>query len=171
MKKQRPEGGSPAGGFAKVAAAVEIEDVRFISFGASFIPEAVEDHALTVHFNVKTKTAADSDRNRIFVFVDFALEATDEAKKASDVKAVVASARIRIEYKVSSSKEFDQRELDSFGQMNGVYNAWPYWREYVQSAIARMQLPTLIVPVFRVAGHRPKQLSKDEKPAAGSARS
>ena len=38
----------------------------------------------------------------------------------------------------------------TFGQINAVFNAWPCWRELVQAPPARMSLPTLTVPVFRV---------------------
>ena len=54
-KTQRGKGARLSDGFAKVASAVEIEDVRFISFGASFIPEAVENRGLAVRFGVMTK--------------------------------------------------------------------------------------------------------------------
>ena len=41
-------------------------------------------------------------------------------------------------------------QLKAFGQINAVFNAWPCWRELVQAPLARMSLPTLTMPVFRV---------------------
>ena len=40
---------------------------------------------------------------------------------------------------------------EAFAQVNAVFNAWPYWRELVQASLARMSMPALTVPVFRVA--------------------
>ncbi|WP_267096226.1 hypothetical protein [Xanthomonas sacchari] len=38
-----------------------------------------------------------------------------------------------------------------FSEVNGPYNAWPYWRELVQSVTGRVGLPGFVVPVFRPA--------------------
>jgi preprotein translocase subunit SecB len=58
--------------------------------------------------------------------------------------------------------------------LNGVFHVWPYWREMVQNTLARMGLPPLILPVFRVGDQYGRELSpkqdEDQKPTAdGSA--
>ena len=50
----------------------------------------------------------------------------------------------------SLDEVFSSDELNEFGQVNAVFNAWPYWRELVQSSLARMSMPILTVPVYRV---------------------
>ena len=47
-------------------------------------------------------------------------------------------------------ESFSSEELEAFGEVNAVFNAWPYWRELVQASLARMLLPPLTLPVFRV---------------------
>ena len=42
-----------------------------------------------------------------------------------------------------------REDLEAFCAMNGVFNAWPYAREFVQSSMARMNLPALVLPVMR----------------------
>jgi hypothetical protein len=37
-----------------------------------------------------------------------------------------------------------------FAGLNGVFNAWPYFREFLQSATTRMGIPQFVLPVFRV---------------------
>lgn len=44
----------------------------------------------------------------------------------------------------------DEDILKRFGDVNALVNAWPYWREFVQASLARMSLPTFILPVLRV---------------------
>jgi len=36
---------------------------------------------------------------------------------------------------------------NAFGKMTGIYNAWPYWREYVQTTVSRFGLPPLTLPL------------------------
>jgi len=43
-----------------------------------------------------------------------------------------------------------------FAETNGLYNAWPYWREFVQNTAARMSLPGLTVPVLRLGRSQPR---------------
>ena len=36
----------------------------------------------------------------------------------------------------------------AFGKINGIFNIWPYWREYVQSSISRIGLPPVAIPLM-----------------------
>jgi hypothetical protein len=61
---------------------------------------------------------------------------------------------VRRDPKVNASEAqlFSRRRAASaFATINEVFNAWPCWREYVQNVVARMGLPSITVPVFRVA--------------------
>ena len=53
-------------------------------------------------------------------------------------------------YRLPADESFASEELAAFGKINGVFNAWPYWRELVHASLARMDMPTLTVPVFRL---------------------
>lgn len=59
-------------------------------------------------------------------------------------------ARFALTYALSSQQDLSEENYDAFGQRNAVYNAWPYWREFVQSTTVRMGLPALTLPVYRV---------------------
>ena len=41
-------------------------------------------------------------------------------------------------------------DLQAFAQFNATFNAWPYWREFVQSMTGRMGLPVVTVPILPV---------------------
>jgi hypothetical protein len=58
-------------------------------------------------------------------------------------------ATFELEYVVAEGSAVSKDALDLFARINGVYNSWPYWREFVQSMTARMQVPTLTVPLLR----------------------
>ena len=42
--------------------------------------------------------------------------------------------------------------IEAFANTDAVYHAWPYWREFVQSSMARMGLPPIMIPLFRPGG-------------------
>lgn len=44
----------------------------------------------------------------------------------------------------------DAADLRAFAEFNATYNAWPYWREFLQSISSRFGLPAVTVPILRV---------------------
>lgn len=46
----------------------------------------------------------------------------------------------------------EEEDLRHFCVFNAPFNAWPYWREYVQSTTARMGIRPYITEVLRVPG-------------------
>lgn len=61
---------------------------------------------------------------------------------------------IRATYRILYGRPPDfvptNEELQDFARNNGVFNAWPYWRELTHSFYGRMNLPFPPLPVFRV---------------------
>lgn len=41
-------------------------------------------------------------------------------------------------------------EINAFCKTNAMLNSWPYWREFVQNTIVRMNMPPLTLPLFRL---------------------
>lgn len=50
----------------------------------------------------------------------------------------------------------DEEDLRHFCVFNAPFNAWPYWREYVQSTTSRMGIRPYIMEVLRVPGFTTK---------------
>lgn len=70
----------------------------------------------------------------------------DEAQS----KRVEIRARLSLDYVHQSDRgEVDDADADMFGRVNGIYNAWPYLREYVQSSLIRLGLPSFELPLLR----------------------
>jgi hypothetical protein len=59
-------------------------------------------------------------------------------------------ARFRLLYTVKSEARLKRSDIEQFAHWNAVFNAWPYWREYLSSTINRAQLPQFVAPVMRV---------------------
>jgi preprotein translocase subunit SecB len=130
---------------AQVAKVVEIKDIQFLEFGARHKPELIVK-PMTVILEVNTKTQLEKKGNEIVVHVIFILYAGGKEKE----RAVEIRLTLRLRYVAKSKIAFNNEYIDSFGHFNGIYNAWPYWREFVQSSTARMNLPPLVLPVYRI---------------------
>lgn len=78
---------------------------------------------------------------------------TMEVRSAGDDEQLQAEIRgmFELSYEIPDDESFSSEEFEAFGDVNAVFNAWPYWRELVQASLARMSMPPLTVPVFRVA--------------------
>lgn len=60
------------------------------------------------------------------------------------------AAEFHLDYVLPEDVEATEEELDTFARVNGVFNAWPYFREVIQATLARMALPAVTIPVFRM---------------------
>lgn len=76
------------------------------------------------------------------------IECTVLARDGDDREVATLKCDMALDYKVRDADLF-QRLTDEdchlFAELNGVYNAWPYLREFCQSSSLRMGLP---IPVM-----------------------
>ena len=91
----------------------------------------------------------------------FAMEVRRESERGSCKPRFGARSNCRTKF--PTMRAFHPEELDAFGQVNAVFNAWPYWRELVQSSLARMSMPLLAVPVFRLPRNRTDAGAKQDE--------
>lgn len=91
----------------------------------------------------------DREKDSFWVSISFNLDATaGDPSRAQPTFQIEASFLLR--YHVASVGDFEDRAFAAFARTNGVFNAWPYWREFVQSMTARMGLTPFVIPVFRL---------------------
>ena len=60
-------------------------------------------------------------------------------------------------YSLKNRGKLTSADLETFCEMNAVYNAWPYWREFVQTTLNRMELPTFTLPLLKFTQRRNKE--------------
>ena len=107
-----------------------------------------------------TESSVDEGTNRVFVLASFTLTTFETGTNDEKPFAVIKAVFLLV-YQADSLLGITKNSVDLFGQTNGIYNAWPYWREYVQNTIVRMGLPPLTIPVFRL--FNPKQPGTPKK--------
>jgi len=129
---------------------VEIHDVCLVETRArkALVDDRLPEQ-LELQIGVKVRSEATKGKGcGITVVVEF-----DLAGRYTDVDSKVAplqiAATFQVEYTLGSLEGIKSENIKAFAELNGVYSAWPYWREYAQSVTVRMGLPPIPVPVYR----------------------
>jgi hypothetical protein len=145
----------------RVSDRIELENVRLMSCHCKH--ERFVGHGkMSYDIERSTKSVLEAKEKRIFVLADFKLEIFEAASKTKG-SCVRIEATFLLAYQVGHPEELTPGCVEQFGKFNGIYNAWPYWREFVQNTIARMSLPPLTIPVFRLVAppkEAPQKASK-----------
>jgi hypothetical protein len=122
-----------------------------------------------ISVNVDVKTDANKKEGVIQVRPHFVLVARFENESNDELMRI--EAVFLLQYRVPSFDGLRKANITAFGEMNGLYNAWPYWREFVQATTVRMGLPALTVPVYRPIGTpspgKKKLTSRTSHPKSG----
>ncbi|MDQ6768959.1 MAG: hypothetical protein M3Z54_03110 [Gemmatimonadota bacterium] len=85
---------------------------------------------------------------KIFVTVEFDCNGAG-GPPSGDTQRLKLSAIYLLIYSHPDLTSLPAESLEAFARLNGVYNAWPYWRELIQTVSGRIGLGPLVVPVFR----------------------
>lgn len=143
---------------AAVSRRVQIHDVRLMGCNYKHTPLAAKQR-LEVQLSFDVKAHVNTKEKIVGVVPSFQMIALPvegaEKKPAVEIQAV-----FMLVYKAESLEGLKTENFDSFARINGIYNAWPYWREFVQSATTRMGLPSLTLPVFRIDAREAKTTPK-----------
>jgi preprotein translocase subunit SecB len=130
-----------------VAKQVQVEDIHLVRVAAqrNFETDAPPP---VIQMGFDVKSAWDRESKRIRVTVNFSLRAFYEGPERPQTAPLLVEVGFALSYALTSDDGIDDEKVDAFGKMNGVYNAWPYIRELVQSTLTRMSLPALTLPVL-----------------------
>jgi hypothetical protein len=138
---------------AQVSRHVQIEEVRLIRASARRSPGIAVTEGEMAIFHRLHETTFKQKGADLIIEIRFGLQGV--GKDDPSRKLFELSAAFELTYKLDRETTFPAAQLRGFSSVNGAYNAWPYWREFVQNTAVRMGLPRLVVPVFRVP-RRPK---------------
>lgn len=162
MKKQIKKT-EPFKEIAPLIAAVQIRDIRLVEAGVSTSVRSAKE-AGEIEFEVVTSADVKEYNMDEGIFWVRAQITTRIIPVEPEKDAVVSvSAAFEIEYSLPKESRFSQEQLNTFSKINGVFHAWPYWREFVQNMVARMNLPTITLPVFRLGDTTKIKRKKPDK--------
>jgi len=140
----------PLSAAARAAARLEIEQVRFLQFSALTARFRNSPLGFSPRWAFLAPTYQVQDK-RLCVTTTFLMrilpveEVSSEQLPAFDLRWTA-----ELVYRISDEGDIDDAALDEFARVNAPFNAWPYWREFVQSAFCRLNLPVSPLPLFRV---------------------
>ncbi|MBU0618484.1 MAG: hypothetical protein KKI02_12270 [Planctomycetes bacterium] len=149
---------SPIALAAAVADRVEIRDVRLIRCTCHQSPKAAQINQFDAKLHRQTNVQIEKSKNTIAVIAHFEFSGRAAAQPADADPDFHLSADFLILYTAKSLSGLTKLNFEKFGELNGTYNAWPYWREFLHNTMSRMQLKPFVLPVFRITG--PAQAAK-----------
>jgi len=96
--------------------------------------------------SVTQRTATANDEKQVWIYdFKYKVGVKGTAKDDSDDELVEVKSTYGVEY--FSHEELSSEDIDGFSKDNVGYHVWPYWREYVQSTLSRMDLPAKLIRV------------------------
>lgn len=109
----------------------------------------VGGHALHVLIGTdKVQVTRAEDPKKFLVAVFFTLSASRKDDPEAEPVGTI-DATFSLSYLLDTDEHIGDENLEAFAKINGVFNAWPYWREFVQNSTSRLGLPAVTVPIFR----------------------
>lgn len=143
---------------AAIARYVEINDVQLNSLSASMFVSREEFFRTEVGQIQQEKTvrtsfheATSSIHVEIFFVALLAGRSSEPGSEMKDLVRIECTFLLSYLFQVQGGPPENERDsyFKAFGDLNGVYNAWPYLRELVQATSTRMGLPPVTLPVHR----------------------
>jgi hypothetical protein len=132
----------------KVSDRVELESVMLVDCHCRQL-RFIKAESRAFDINYSAESSMDTEAKRIIVLAKFKWEGFEADSKEKKQFATI-EASFLLMYSAPSLEGINQENVEMFGNLNGIYNAWPYWREFLQNSISRMCLPPLTAPVFRL---------------------
>lgn len=132
-----------------VAAEVEIFDVRLVEAAVRLdLDNWQQPTAPSVGF--RTEFVRDEENNCINVKALFRLDVKNEGDE-SEKSVVLIESTFLLHYRLPDISKFTDNHIHAFAAINGTYSAWPFWREFIYTTLARMGLPPVTMPVLRLS--------------------
>ena len=149
MKKQIKEI-EPLKEIAPLIASVQLNDIRLVEASVSTrirsAREAGEVNlAISRSADIKDYHMADGI---LWVLARIRMQLTP-VEPGKDA-AISVNAAFEIKYSFPKELKVSKGQLKTFARIQGMFNASPYWREFVQNMVGRMNLPPITLPVFRL---------------------
>jgi hypothetical protein len=142
-----------------IARYVELRDVRLTDLNANLIVaknEMLQQPELDVELGRSMSCSIAYDTKALSVLAKLKADIHgpgDGDKRGKTLISIQCTYVLDYTFMVEGGPEGAELQsyLDAFARVNGVFNVWPYFRELVQSVSARMAIPPIVVPVYRVS--------------------
>lgn len=157
----------------RVAKVVELINLRMV--GGQFGPSAKargKRKKGSDPFGFQFSTRFNEEANTLEVSISIMAEDVHSASEATvgDGGMDVGAGFILTYQLMTAPPPMELREslFTAFSRINGLINAWPYFREFAHQAATRMGYPEVVVPLLRIEPNQAKPATEKEKKVAAS---
>jgi preprotein translocase subunit SecB len=134
---------------ARVAQKAVLDEIHLVDAQISRDPLISSPEALTLEHRCSTKILqSKEDKNILPILCNFRVVAF--SGKSTDKILMSIEASLWTSYVLKPIKDFNPDDIEHFAKINPIYNAWPYWREFVQNMTIRMGFPALTIPLLKI---------------------
>lgn len=130
----------------------DLDSIQFESFRSSYSPSG-DDKPTEIRIGFPRIDANMQDKElQVKLEFEFAAPSPfNEDEGADESRAVhVFATLVAIYSRKQEDDGLDEIDVDAFAKVNGIYNTWPYLREFVQSSLVRLGLPPYDLPLLTV---------------------
>lgn len=104
----------------------------------------------TINLNFDFKAGAEKVKNEKVLLVITSLKVTATDKETNELKFDIFSEYV-LAYDYSNySGKIDEKLFQEFARTTGIFNAYPYLREAIQTITAKMGIPPVIAPLLKI---------------------
>lgn len=129
--------------------AAEIGEIRLVDLEAKLGGFGVRD-AKTQHLvnlSHSSNVASPLSENGEFTILA-SLRCQIIAEESKDALFTLR-ADFELSYRLKGGLKSTSEDVQSFAEVNGIFNAWPFFREIVHATMARMMLRPITLPLYR----------------------
>lgn len=150
---------------AQIAQRFVLQEIILVDAKINRDPLIASPEALSLEHKCSTDSLSPSDKEKYIVLCNFRVAAFNGKELSKLVMQIEASFCASYVKKPDILMPDDVDSLITYAEylmtINPISDAWPYWREFVQSMSSRMGFPALTVPLLEIV---PKKSShKDTK--------
>ncbi len=151
---------------SKIASCIELQEICLSKLGCNKDDECFvggNNRPFRVQSSFRAKVIEPIKEKNIRILADFKIEAvddsnTEESDDHPDKKIGFSiNASFSLLYYLPIDTDFSIDDLNMFANVNGIFNCWPYWREFVQSTSVRMGFSSLTIPLLKIPTTRTKK--------------
>jgi preprotein translocase subunit SecB len=155
-----------------VVNSIQLRNVRLLRLATESLTSITDEAKKNAQLQVKWDHREKRTKTGFNVYFHGIATVTSPAKPRAPLFSIVVT--LELVYVLAPGVQLKASEIEAFAEVNAVHNAWPYWRELVQNVTVRMQLPPLILPLFRIRdipGEEDHSKKKHDPPKTQSAKS
>jgi hypothetical protein len=128
-------------------------DVRFFRLAQAklwSLPHATPSGDTKLSFDVTFKPAGKAlESDALTLDTDFAFTVVEEAQERRPLISI--ECRFEAQYGLAEGYTPSEQQIEAFHAANAIFNCWPFFREYVQNSVLRMNFPPPPVPFLKIS--------------------